>query len=647
MLIRNKKTGQIIDVPADQLSKYGIGQPTPAVQPTAQPKSFGGFASNIGQDIVTNLKGIAALPGVALNLIKNPSQIPQTAGSVVQGAIQDYVDLASRPVDTFYDKPVSSILNIAPFLSAGLKTVKRLGQAGKVADTAGDLGMAGRVTTKAGSALKSTADDLMLRALRPSKAQLTAFKKKTGVDLARFMADNGLTDDFVNKTANTIERLQTAFDDIAVRSGTVVSADDIERSFARIIGEMDRSPLSELKAKAQRLRQEVEGIKQAVGQGADVSDITAIRREADKLTRQFGQAPEVASLYQNIRDGLQDAVRSATSGQTVEGKNLKQLGEELSRYYEFDKIASAQSNMGRGTQPLGLTGLLSIGAGGGIGGIPGAAGGYLTTKLINSPKVTGMGSNLLRRAGTALENSRLPGMADRYARSIPQQALVGRNVNRQTGIPASPQEAFGGQTGDAAQPTLSPGGQWRWDPRANDWVPNQQQVQEQAQGGISQERLIQAIMKDPKNMSKYLDLYKTLAPEKQTKLTELDKKFKFAGIVTQKAMDLLDQGDIQTGIISNIGSKIEEFTGTQKPQTTTFKAQIALARTAIRNALLGANMSEQEINSLLDSTFDFRQPKSVLRARMRTLVDSMNTYMQEVAGSQGLPELPGLSFTGE
>lgn len=127
------------------------------------------------------------------------------------------------------------------------------------------------------------------------------------------------------------------------------------------------------------------------------------------------------------------------------------------------------------------------------------------------------------------------------------------------------------------------------------------------------------------------DAIKNSKNEESTKFSEGDKKFVLGERATTTALQSID--NIDTGPIAAGQSMVSELLGTQSPEVTKFKSQLAIARTAVRNALLGANMSDQEIKSLLDATFDYSQPKQVLKARMEALVGMLKDYRENVAGN--------------
>ena len=82
--------------------------------------------------------------------------------------------------------------------------------------------------------------------------------------------------------------------------------------------------------------------------------------------------------------------------------------------------------------------------------------------------------------------------------------------------------------------------------------------------------------------------------------------------------------------LDNLASKF----GVQDPDRTALRSKIATARTVARNALLGANMSEQELNSYLDAMFDINRPTEILKQKLQTFIQDMNTLSAtDTAGS--------------
>jgi translation elongation factor P/translation initiation factor 5A len=134
------------------------------------------------------------------------------------------------------------------------------------------------------------------------------------------------------------------------------------------------------------------------------------------------------------------------------------------------------------------------------------------------------------------------------------------------------------------------------------------------------------------------DMYElSVAEEKRTadkkpekKLTDKQRSYSGAGALGSEILSILETSpdSISTGPIAGRLSKVGEITGKESEKQTQLKSKIASARTAARNALLGANMSDKELESYLDATFDITLPAPILLARVKTFVSDMKTLAQ-------------------
>lgn len=110
------------------------------------------------------------------------------------------------------------------------------------------------------------------------------------------------------------------------------------------------------------------------------------------------------------------------------------------------------------------------------------------------------------------------------------------------------------------------------------------------------------------------------------KLTEKQRSFLGAGSLASDALEIVQtSNDINVGPIAGRVSRVGEYLGSEDPSQTILKSKIATARTAARNALLGANMSDAELESYLDATFDIRLPRNILEQRLKAFVQDMQT----------------------
>lgn len=283
-------------------------------------------------------------------------------------------------------------------------------------------------------------------------------------------------------------------------------------------------------------------------------------------------------------------------------------------------------------------------------------------KGINIPVVGNVGGQVAGDLGQGLQDisGRVLQKSGQTAKGLSgllqkaSQSPVGQ-VAKQGSIPTLMQILQGGgqsqseqesiETPQAQQgtPQLDESGYWQWDAQANDWVPSEKQLQQsQGQqgglGGITPEIIQQAMIMDlqqtgGKNIPELKAISDIIPKDQNKKYSEGDKKFLLAKNEATKALNALDQGNVQTGKLAAAGSKIGEFLGTQDTSTTSFKAQLSTARTATRNALLGANMSDKELESYLDAIFDYSNEPSIIKAKLQTFIKSMQDYEDSIAGN--------------
>jgi len=119
-------------------------------------KSLGGLFENAGRDLGENLQGIASLPGAIAAILSGKVNLPDAGANVARGIFDEYKDIVTHPVETAYNKPISTALDIIPFLGAAGK-LKNLGRAGKVAQAveAVDNPAVQRILSKAGQVGKA------------------------------------------------------------------------------------------------------------------------------------------------------------------------------------------------------------------------------------------------------------------------------------------------------------------------------------------------------------------------------------------------------------------------------------------------------------------------------------------------------------
>jgi hypothetical protein len=275
---------------------------------------------------------------------------------------------------------------------------------------------------KTGEKITKGGEEYVLKSLKPSKTQINKFFENTGEKLPDFMARNNFTDNFVERVASKVEDAQSAFDDISINSNKIVKNSDLYSSFNKVIGEMEDSILPEIKGRTDNVKEVfnnminkylpnlAEDIRSGkyIGEGGfNVGQLTKERKAIDKLIKgsQFNMPIEQATYLRQIRNALQETIQKSTEGMTYKGMNLKKLGMELKKLYEFDTLANLQANLGKGAMPIGLTDILSMGAGGMVGGWPGSLTGIALKRATQTPQFISAASKGLQGLGKKVSSS--------------------------------------------------------------------------------------------------------------------------------------------------------------------------------------------------------------------------------------------------
>jgi len=271
-------------------------------------------------------------------------------------------------------------------------------------------GLVSKLTKKTGKAMEKAGEEVVIKGVKASPSQLTNFRKVAGEDLAKFMSRNKITGDFTQKSAEKIDELQGAFDDIAIKSGKKVSSNELLKPFQSRMNEMTTSIVPTVKSKVGDIKSIYDNIIQKYGtNGIDVSDLTKERKAIDKVIKEGGwQMPiEQATYLRSARNAIQESIQEATKGVSYKGRKLKDLGIELHKFYTFDKLVKSKANLGRGSLPVGLTDLLAGGLGMATGDPVNALKAVLLKRVVNSPKFIDLGSQALTKTGKSLKNNKI------------------------------------------------------------------------------------------------------------------------------------------------------------------------------------------------------------------------------------------------
>lgn len=489
----------------------------------------------------------------------------------------------------------------------------------------------GKLATKGlqvgGKALGKQGTNLAVKAIRPSKSQLAKFAAQHGDDMGAVLTKHGaqgmksgqLFDD-------VIEPLQRNFDDIVKNANIKVDPATLEKNlYNKVKVLLESGDLDDVKTAEKIFAQYENILKTSKGQ-FNLSDITKLRKSFDLKVKDWSKVnPLVMGEKKVMADALRETVHETAEQAGIKGS--KEMGRELSKLYDIHKIAGLQENLGRGNLPIGLSTLLGATAGGVPGGGAGALAGIAATAAGNSPRVIRWASRAATKYGAKMAGASVNPLLAGAVGVAGAQGIDSMGENAAGQLPSDPSQYDFGQGG----------GGLMGDPSTA--IPEQS-------AGMTKDQMAQVMFADlmetgGKNMDKIKMVFDLLQPEetKGKKMSEGDKKFVMAEQEASKALALVDAG-VPTGKIPAITGKVKEFLGTQDPASTALRSQIATARTAARNALLGANMSDKELESYLDAIFDYGDQPAIIRQKLATFIKSMRDYQDNISGttSDELPE---------
>lgn len=389
------------------------------------------------------------------------------------------------------------------------------------------------------------------------KNQTYNFKDKTGEEMGEFINRHkkDLKGDYFASSVELSKKLQSDFDELARNSGVKIKDTQLKKIFQKEIDRLRSTGLTKNVNTAKKLEKELQGILGNLGKQFDISDLTQARVDADDLTT-FGNTKGTRGFYGIVRELEQKTVQNAVKGRTVNGRNLEQIGKELNKIYTFKDMARNIKSSNVGGKALSLTNLLSASGGGIVGGIPGAIGGLAVNQALSSPTGTRAVSNVLQNVVSPglnvlgnVAGSKLASQALIGGMSVPQQETTDIGVEPQITPTTTPTTQETLPTGNLPTPILSPKGQWRWDETQNDWVPNTQQGQAQAQTsltGYTPEELYTAAIKaykagDKSSYSQLINMYdeETKYQDRIVKNKEKLEKSKKGNVVT--SIDMMEK----------------------------------------------------------------------------------------------------------
>lgn len=112
-------------------------------------------------------------------------------------------------------------------------------------------------------------------------------------------------------------------------------------------------------------------------------------------------------------------------------------------------------------------------------------------------------------------------------------------------------------------------------------------------------------------------------------LTEYQRKFSLGRDAAEKALGLLESKSATTGPVDTTIQKLQELTGGTRG--TDFRANLALANTALKSAFLGTGQSSKEIEGLIDAVSNPYQQEDVLKTKLTQLIELINNQVPQTS----------------
>lgn len=263
--------------------------------------------------------------------------------------------------------------------------------------------VAGKVVSKAGGKVQQAGEKLVLKSFKDS--QVKQFKKKTGQNLAQWLAENKITGNYESEVQRRLSDVQGKYDELTINSGKTVDVGKLQNKFIKRIQAMsdDIDPAS--RGKAKDLQAVMDNFKTKHGDKVTLETLVKERRAIDaKLSdRQYPLPQEAANYLKLARDAIKEVIDETT--ETMGDKGTKVLGRELRGLYAFRDILENQTQGGSSIKLI--NSIMSV-AGGQVAGIPGAVGGYLMTEAARNPTVLSAGSQVMQRAGRKMQSAKIP-----------------------------------------------------------------------------------------------------------------------------------------------------------------------------------------------------------------------------------------------
>jgi hypothetical protein len=120
-------------------------------------------------------------------------------------------------------------------------------------------------------------------------------------------------------------------------------------------------------------------------------------------------------------------------------------------------------------------------------------------------------------------------------------------------------------------------------------------------------------------------------------MTAEERKFYNIADLGEKALGMLESGNVESGKLASLESKFGEFFGTQDQNVTDYKATLDNASYMLRNMLAGASLMPAEEQKMLSFIPKYSDPPEVAIPKLRSFISNMR-MMSGADTNQGLPE---------
>lgn len=518
------------------------------------------------------------------------------AGKVAENAVEGQKDLGQG---VGQEALLNGVLGAGPLrlIKGGVDVARGVKAGSSLADAvtqAGSKAVNGSIKATVGNKLTKASNDLVVKNFRLTPSQLNNFKNKFGEDASQVIKKYNLVGkDASAISENAIKPLQGEFDSIT-QNIPALPTSDVLKAFKSKYEPLINSAVEDKQAIGQQLKQQADSLAKKYGAEIPSNELAGVRQEFDSLVNYADKAANPSRYGVNKMSA--DAIRTALQ-QTADkaglkasnGMTFKDVGKELSKLHQLTDNIAKQEQLGRGSNPLGLSTLLGGGVGS-IGGAPGAIGGAAMVSALNSGAAKKVAANAVGQLGEKLTEKAAtsnPFGVGKIAGRIAPVGLMGGLDQL-----SSPNQDTATQNPTTSAPNMN-------DPMnanmSQDY--NTSQDMSTPQSPYSQENLLYDMQRDPQNADKYLSYYKSVSSvfdAQQPKLSSAT-----AGAITdmykglqtlQDLKGMVTGGDYAGGVVQGNVRNLNPFDNQFKQQ----QAMVDTARQVVGKALEGGVLRKED-----------------------------------------------------